>query len=78
MGHTFAKFMEFLYLVSLILEHRIFAELFDEMIATGEMPGKQEIIAKMRALHVCGEKLVGRRSSFVSTWLKWIFDLTRV
>lgn len=65
-------------IVSLILEHQIFAELFDQMIESGEMPGKNEIKTKMQELNVCNATLIGRRSSSVSTWLKWMFDLTRV
>lgn len=40
-------------LVELILEHRIFADFFDVMMETGEVPDKKEIADEMRALHVC-------------------------
>lgn len=57
-------------LVSLILEHRIFSELFDSIIATGTMPTKTDIAEKMRLFEVCKECLIERRSSSVYGWLK--------
>ena len=65
-------------IVELILEHRIFKELFGEMIATGEMPDKKNIMAKMRSFNVCKEGQIERRATSVSTWLKWIFNLTKI
>ena len=51
--------------VRLMLEHRIFYELFEEALRTGAVPDKRRIAEKMRELRVCGESLVGRRSSSV-------------
>ena len=65
-------------LVSLILEHQIFAEFFDELAETGEMPDKKDIENEMRRLKVCGEGQIVRRASSVQGWLKWIFNLTRL
>lgn len=65
-------------IVALILEHRIFAELFDEMIQIREMPEKNRIVEKMRKYNVCNEGLLVRRAGSVSGWLKWMFNLTKV
>ena len=65
-------------LVSLMFEHRIFAELFDEMTETGEMSEKANIMAKMRKYNVCNESQIGRRAGSVSSWIKWIFSLTNI
>lgn len=65
-------------LVELILEHRIFADFFDYIIETGEMPKIYDIETKMREYHVCNENQVNRRASSVLGWLKWIFTLTKL
>lgn len=65
-------------LVSLILEHQIFAEFFDQAAETGVLPDKKEIENEMRRLHVCGDGQIVRRASSVYGWLKWIFNLTRL
>lgn len=65
-------------LVELILEHRIFADFFDVMMETGEVPDKKEIADEMRALHVCNEGQVARRASSVAGWLKWIGKLMKL
>jgi len=65
-------------IVELILEHKIFAEFFDLMIETGEMPDKYDIESEMRKFNVCGEGQIARRASSVFGWLKWIFHLTRL
>lgn len=65
-------------LVSLILEHQIFAQLFDNAINNGELPDIDGIAKQMRALNVCNEPQVMRRASSVSCWLKWIFNLTKL
>ena len=65
-------------LVSLILEHEIFAEFFDQMAETGGFPDKEGIQNEMRRLHVCGEGQIVRRASSVQGWLKWIFRLTQL
>lgn len=65
-------------IVSLMFEHRIFAELFDEMTETGEMPEKANIMEKMREYNVCNESQIGRRSGSVSSWIKWVFSLTNI
>jgi hypothetical protein len=66
-------------LVSLILEHQIFAEFFDTIIESGgELPEKEVIKTRMRELNVCNEPQIDRRSTSVRSWLKWIFNLTNL
>lgn len=66
-------------LVSLILEHQIFAEFFDSVIENfGELPDKEDIQIRMRELNVCNESQITRRSTSVRCWLKWIFNLTKL
>ncbi len=65
-------------LVELILEHKIFADFFDAMINTGDMPNRQDIAYEMRMLNVCNEGQIFRRASSVQGWLKWIFNLTKL
>ena len=66
-------------LVSLILEHQIFAEFFDSIVKNlGELPEKETIQVRMRELNVCNESQIVRRSQSVRCWLKWIFNLTKL
>lgn len=66
-------------LVSLILEHQIFAECFDYVIeSAGELPDKEIIKNRMRELNVCNEGQIDRRSTSVISWIKWIFNLTKL
>lgn len=63
--------------VRLILEHRIFHELFEETMQCGFLPGKQRICQKMQELEVCGPNLITRRASSVAGWLRWMVDLSK-
>lgn len=65
-------------IVELMMEHQIFADFFDKVIESGEMPDKKEIALEMRKMKVCGEGQVVRRASSVYGWLKWIFNLTKL
>ena len=65
-------------LVSLILEHKIFAHFFDTVIESGELPDTTDIEKMMRELNVCNEPQINRRASSVYGWLKWIFNLTKL
>ena len=65
-------------IVELILSHQIFADFFDQVTSSGELPDKADIAQKMREYHVCGEGLLERRASSVYGWLKWIFNLTKL
>lgn len=65
-------------LVSLILEHQIFADLFDLIIENGEIPEKDIIETSMERYNVCSENVRSRRASSVYGWLTWIFNLTRI
>lgn len=62
-------------LVSLILEHRVFAVYFDYVVEHGELPDQKDIQSTMKELNVCSDNLVVRRASSVLGWLKWIFNL---
>lgn len=64
--------------VELMLQHEIFADTFDIVIETGEIPDRTYIANKMRELDVCNEGQILRRASSVQGWLKWIFNLTRL
>lgn len=65
-------------LVSLILEHQIFNELFEYTIKNKNLPEKTIVMNKMRELNVCGESQISRRASSVGGWLYWIFHLTKI
>ena len=65
-------------LVSLILEHQIFADLFDLVIENGVIPERDIVEIYMKKYNVCGEKVMERRASSVQGWLEWIFNLTRI
>lgn len=69
-----AKQLEF---VRLILQHRIFYDLFQFILKSGKPLEKGLIEEKMRDLHVCGESLIQRRSSSVRGWLQWILQLAK-
>ena len=65
-------------LVELILEHKIFKELFVYAFNSGELPFSKFIESKMREYNVCNEGQIPRRASSVLAWLKWIFNLTKI
>ena len=65
-------------LVALILEHQIFADLFDFVIENGVIPERDIVEIYMKKYNVCGEKVMERRASSVQGWLEWIFNLTRI
>ncbi|MBQ4105213.1 MAG: type II restriction endonuclease [Clostridia bacterium] len=65
-------------LVSLILEHKIFAHFFDTVIDNGELPDQTDIEKMMRDLKVCNEPQINRRANSVYGWLKWVFNLTKL
>lgn len=58
-----------------IFKHRLFHELFETVLSTGEVPDTHFITSKMFELHVCGQDLIDRRSSSVRSWLFWILNL---
>ena len=62
-------------LVELILEHKIFNELFLYTFKKHELPPRELVMKKMREYNVCGERVIHRRSGSVLSWLKWIFNL---
>lgn len=65
-------------LVELILEHKIFHDLFIDVYNTGKLPPKELVENKMRSYNVCNEPQISRRASSVLSWLNWIFNLTKV
>lgn len=65
-------------LVSLILGHQIFADLFDVTMEKGEIPEKDIIERYMKRYNVCSENVRSRRASSVYGWLVWMFNLTRI
>lgn len=65
-------------LVERVLEHKIFNELFFNTYTSGRIPSREEVQNKMRKYNVCTENLVGRRSSSILGWLRWIFNLTKL
>ncbi len=65
-------------LVSLILKHKIFNELFIKVYSSGELPTKKEIQNIMRENNVCNEGQIVRRSSSVYSWIKWMFNLQNI
>lgn len=65
-------------LVKLILSHRIFRDLFTEILETGEIPNHKRVIELELEYNVCGKKLASRRAVSVISWLKWIFNLVNI
>lgn len=65
-------------LVELILEHKIFNELFLYTFKKHELPPRELVMKKMREYNVCGERVIHRRSGSVLSWLKWIFNLPKI
>ncbi|QVK06889.1 type II restriction enzyme [Mycoplasma mycoides] len=65
-------------LVSLILEHKIFNELFIQTYINHQFPTKEQIVNIMLENKVCSKNLVERRSNSVFAWIKWIFNLTNI
>ncbi len=65
-------------LVKLILSHRIFRDLFTEILETGEIPNHKRVIELELEYNVCSKKLASRRAISVISWLKWIFNLVNI
>lgn len=61
--------------VELILEHRIFHELFEIVLKTGTIPDKKYIEKKILEQRLCSSNVAGRRASSVSGWLRWMAGL---
>ena len=66
-------------LISLILQHRIFADAFDYIIQEGELPPREFVIKLMREYNVCNEgETMKRRATSVICWLRWMIYLTQI
>ena len=65
-------------LVKLILSHRIFRELFREIIETGMIPDKGRVVELELEYNVCSIDVASRRATSVISWLNWIFNLVNI
>ena len=62
-------------LVKLILSHRIFRDLFGEILETGEIPDKDRVEELELEYNVCSINVASRRATSVISWINWIFNL---
>lgn len=66
----------YLKLISLILEHQIFNDIFHKIFDEGMIPDKKEVISLMEKYEVCPiSNTIGRRADSVLAWMKWILEL---
>lgn len=65
-------------LVKLILSHRIFRDLFGEIIETGVIPDKRRVVELELEYNVCSIDVASRRATSVISWLNWIFNLVNI
>ena len=65
-------------LVKLILSHRIFRDLFTEILETGEIPNHKRVIELELEYNVCSINVASRRATSVISWLNWIFNLVNI
>lgn len=64
-------------LAALLLEHRVFHDLFGQMVVGGKVPEKSKIVEEMMRSSVCSESVARRRASTVASWLRWMQGLTQ-
>ena len=65
-------------LVKLILSHRIFRDLFAEIVETGVIPDKGRVVELELEYNVCSIDVASRRATSVISWLNWIFNLVNI
>ncbi|MBF1213436.1 MAG: type II restriction endonuclease [Fusobacterium periodonticum] len=65
-------------LVRLILSHRIFRNLFGEILETGVIPDKERVAELELEYNVCSKDVASRRATSVISWLNWIFNLENI
>lgn len=65
-------------LVKLILSHRIFRDLFEEILETGVIPDKGRVVELELEYNVCSIDVASRRATSVISWLNWIFNLVNI
>lgn len=66
----------YLKLISLILEHQIFNDIFHKIFDEGCLLEKDEVITLMEKYNVCTiSNTSGRRADSVLSWVKWILEL---
>lgn len=63
--------------VKLILEHKIFYDLFQIVLQKKAVPDKQYVMKKMADMHLCSQNLIGRRASSVLSWLRFVCRLVQ-
>lgn len=72
---------KYLGLVSKVLEHEIFREVFKEYIHSGYSPTKERVVEMMKRYNlynVESDNTYYRRASTVMRWIDWILDLTEI
>ena len=62
-------------LVSLMLEHQIFNDVFVATLKNGDVPTKEVVANRMRELNVCAEGQLIRRAQSVRAWIYWVINL---
>lgn len=66
-------------LVELILQHKVFAVVFDKMMKDGELPDKGFVMSVLSDLGILDkEEMIKRRAGSVIGWMKWIYALTKL
>lgn len=65
-------------LVKLILSHRIFRDLFAEIVETGDIPSSKRVVELELEYNVCSMNVASRRATSVIGWLNWIFNLVNI
>ena len=65
-------------LVKLILSHKIFRDLFGEILETGIIPDKGRVVELELEYNVCSIDVASRRATSVISWLNWIFNLVNI
>ena len=65
-------------LVKLILSHRIFRDLFAEIVETAKIPSSKRVVELELEYNVCSMNVASRRATSVIGWLNWIFNLVNI
>lgn len=65
-------------LVKLILSHRIFRDLFAEIVETAKIPSSKRVVELELEYNVCSKNVASRRATSVIGWLNWIFNLVNI
>lgn len=66
----------YLQIISLILQHQIFNDIFHKIFDEGTLPSKDDVLLLMQKYNVCSiSNTTGRRAESVLSWMKWILEL---